>query len=165
LRPVFWTAATKLRSSQEFIVERSIGVCLGKTAWICGHMLPEKPLVSTVESTTGTSNTRAALVSTRLLLMIVCRSWLATPKSICGCRSMTATRQLSGVSRPFSLSFGRLADGDMTDLPEKRKVTRTEVARRAPARPGTGRRVGTLLLSETLGQSGQPRRPRVPVRP
>ncbi len=61
---------------------RSIGSCFGKTAWICGHILPLKPLVSTVLRITGTSKTRAAFESATLLLMIVWRSKLATPKSI-----------------------------------------------------------------------------------
>ena len=53
---------------------RSIGVCFGKTAWICGHMLPLKLLVSTVLRTTGTSKTRAAFARATLLLMIAWRS-------------------------------------------------------------------------------------------
>jgi hypothetical protein len=100
LRPDFLIAPTKFSSSQAFMVERSIGACFPNTAWICGHIYPLKPLVSTVESTTGTSNTLAALLSTRLLLMTLWRSKLATPKSICGCKSMIATTQLSGVSSP-----------------------------------------------------------------
>ena len=86
---------------------RSIGVCFGKTAWICGHMLPLKPLVSTVLRTTGTSKTLAAFASATLLLMIAWRSKLATPKSICGWRSISVTTQLSGVSSPFSLRLAR----------------------------------------------------------
>src|SRR3954453_13989082 len=105
LRPVFSIAATKFLSSQEFMLDRSIGCCFGKIAWIWGHMLPLKLLVSTVESTTGTPNTRAALHKATLLLMIDWRSKFETPKSICGCRSITATTQLSGVSSPFSLRF------------------------------------------------------------
>src|SRR5208282_6460825 len=84
LRPVFSIAATKFLSSQEFIVDRSMGACCGKTAWICGQILPLKDLVSTVDSTTGTPNTLAAFASTRLLLMMDCRSKLLTPNSICG---------------------------------------------------------------------------------
>ena len=53
---------------------RSIGVCFGKMAWICGHMLPLKPLVSTVLRTTGMSKTRAAFERATLLLMIAWRS-------------------------------------------------------------------------------------------
>ena len=87
--------------------ERSIGVCLGKTAWICGHMLPLKLLVSTVLRTTGTSNTLAAFARATLLLMIDWRSKLATPKSIWGWRSISVTTQLSGVSSPFSLLLER----------------------------------------------------------
>src|SRR5207249_8202632 len=101
--PVFWTAATKFLSSHEFMEERSIGVCSGKMAWICGHMFPLNPLVSTVLRTTGTPKTRAALQRISLLLMMDWRSKLPTPKSICGCRSMMVTTQLSGVSNPFSL--------------------------------------------------------------
>src|SRR5438067_438660 len=86
---------------------RSMGVCLGKTAWICGHMLPLKPLVSTVLSTTGTSKTLAAFESATLLLMIVWRSKFDTPKSICGWRSISVTTQLSGVNSPFSLRLLR----------------------------------------------------------
>src|SRR5713226_6992295 len=108
LRPVFSIAATKFLSSQEFIDDRSMGSCFGNTARICGHILPLKALVSTVESTTGTLNTFAAFASTRLLLMTDCRSKLATPNSICGWRSMSVTTQLSGVSSPFSLRFARL---------------------------------------------------------
>src|SRR6266851_4343966 len=85
-------------------------------------MLPLKAFVSTVESTTGTPNTRAAFASTRLLLMIDWRSWLATPKSICGCRSMIATTQLSGVSNPFSLRLDWPEFLDMTF--SSRKLTR-----------------------------------------
>src|SRR5207253_6503221 len=83
-RPLFLTAATKFSSSQEFMELRSIGVCFGKTAWICGHMLPLKLLVSTVLSTTGTLKTLAAFEIATLLLMIVWRSKFATPKSIWG---------------------------------------------------------------------------------
>src|SRR5713101_6850613 len=90
-RPLFSIAATKFLSSQEFMVVRSIGVCFGKTAWICGHILPLKLLVSTVESTTGTPNTCEAFESATLLLMIDWRSKLDTPNNICGCRSMMAT--------------------------------------------------------------------------
>src|SRR5947207_14495121 len=50
---------------------------------------------------------RDRLLTNILLLMMLWRSKFETPKSICGCRSMVATTQLSGVSRPFSLSFGR----------------------------------------------------------
>src|SRR6266576_2779757 len=75
-RPLFSIAATKFTSSHEFIDVRSIGTCFGNTAWICGHILPLKLLVSTVESTTGTPNTCAALESATLLLMIVWRSKL-----------------------------------------------------------------------------------------
>src|SRR5580658_2329943 len=103
LRPLFSIAATKFLSSHEFIDDRSIGVWFGNTACICGHILPLKLLVSTVESTTGSPNTLAAFASTRLLLMIDCRSKLLTPNSIWGCRSMNATTQLSGVRSPFSL--------------------------------------------------------------
>src|SRR5229473_1939914 len=85
-RPLFSIAATKFLSSQEFIDERSIGTCFGKIAWICGHILPLKALVSTVESTTGTSNTFAAFARTRLLLMTDCLSKLLTPNSIWGWR-------------------------------------------------------------------------------
>src|SRR5713226_3214412 len=83
-RPLFLTAATKFSSSHEFMVVRSIGVCFGNTAWICGHMLPLKPFVSTVLRTTGTSKTLAAFESATLLLMIDWRSKFATPKSIWG---------------------------------------------------------------------------------
>src|SRR6266852_9885985 len=106
-RPLFLTAATKFSSSQEFMVVRSIGVCFGKTAWICGHMLPLKPLVSTVLRITGTSKTRVAFERATLLLMIACRSKFDTPKSICGWRSISVTTQLSGVNSPFSLRFLR----------------------------------------------------------
>jgi hypothetical protein len=101
------TAATKFSSSHEFMLVRSIGTCLGKTAWICGHMLPLKPLVSTVLRTTGTPKTRAALERATLLLMIAWRSKFDTPKSICGWRSICVTTQLSGVSSPFSLRLAR----------------------------------------------------------
>src|SRR5205814_10418111 len=57
--------------------------------------------------TTGTSKTRAAFDSATLLLITVWRSKFATPKSICGWRSMIATTQLSGVSNPFSLRLAR----------------------------------------------------------
>src|SRR5262249_25624316 len=70
-------------------------------------MLPLKLFVSTVVRTTGTSNTLVAFASARLLLIIVWRSKFETPNSICGCKSISATTQLSGVSRPFSLSFRR----------------------------------------------------------
>src|SRR6266851_7277008 len=94
LRPLFSMAATKFLSSQEFIDVRSIGTCPGNTAWICGHILPLKALVSTVESTTGTSNTFAAFARTRLLLMTDCLSKLLTPNSIWGWRSISVTTQL-----------------------------------------------------------------------
>src|SRR5271170_1052689 len=90
------------------MLDRSIGARPGKTACIWGHMPPENALLSTVESTTGTSKTRAALPRIRLLLITVWRSKLATPNNICGGRSMNATAQLSGVSRPFSLLGERL---------------------------------------------------------
>src|SRR6266481_7103199 len=105
LRPVRSIAATKFLSSQEFIDVRSIVSWLGKTAFICGQIFPLKLFVSTVVSTTGTSNTRVAFASATVLLMIVCRSKLLTPNSICGWWSIRATTQLSGVSNPFSLSF------------------------------------------------------------
>ena len=73
-----------LVSSQEFMVVRSMGVCFGKTAWICGQRLPLKLLVSTVLRTTGTSKTLAAFARATLLLMIDWRSKLETPKSIWG---------------------------------------------------------------------------------
>src|SRR5438105_15779443 len=95
LRPVFSIAATNFGSSQEFIDVRSIGSCFGKTACICGHILPLKDLVSTVDSTTGNSKTLAALARAILLLMIDCRSKLLTPNSICGWRSSIANTQLS----------------------------------------------------------------------
>src|SRR5579863_8808643 len=97
LRPLRSIAATKFLLSQEFIDERSIGSWFGKTARICGHILPLKDLVSTVESTTGTPKTFAAFASTKLLLITDCRSKLLTPNSICGWRSMSVTTQLSGV--------------------------------------------------------------------
>src|ERR1700730_15691735 len=81
-RPLFSIAATKFLSSQEFIDERSIGTCFGNIAWICGQILPLKALVSTVESTLGTSNTLVAFANTKLLLMTVCRSKFATPNNI-----------------------------------------------------------------------------------
>ena len=117
MRPVFAIAATKLASSQEFIELRSIGFCLGNTAWICGHIRPLKLSVSTVDRTTGTSKTRAAFESATLLLMTACRSKFDTPKSICGCRSISVTTQLSGVSRPFSLRFASLRDWAMSLSP------------------------------------------------
>src|SRR5947209_4515187 len=96
------------------MVVRSTDCWPGNTAWTCGHMLPLKLFVSTVLRTTGTPNTRAALARATLLLMIAWRSKLATPNSIWGCRSMRVTTQLSGVSSPFSLSFGRFVSWDMT---------------------------------------------------
>ena len=59
------------------------------------------------QTTVGTSKTRAAFARIRFALMIDCRSASPTPNSICGCRSIMVTTQLSGVSRPFSLSTGR----------------------------------------------------------
>src|SRR5262245_53162672 len=98
----------KFPSSHEFIVVRSIGMGLARAASTCGHVLPLNVFVSTLDRTNGTSNTRTAFASATLLLMTVWRSKFATPKSICGCRSIIATTQLSGVSRPFSLrlTFG-----------------------------------------------------------
>src|SRR5229473_370928 len=84
LRPVRWIAATKFLSSQEFIEERSMGSCFGNTDLIWGQRLPLKLFVSTVVSTTGTSNTLAAFASATVLFMIVWRSKLLTPNSICG---------------------------------------------------------------------------------
>src|SRR5439155_3449766 len=83
-RPLFLTAATKFSSSHEFMEERSIGAWFGNTAWTCGQRYPLKLVVSTVESTKGTSNTRAAFESATVLLMMDWRSTLATPKSIWG---------------------------------------------------------------------------------
>src|SRR5258705_8547009 len=105
LRPVRAIAATKFLSSQEFIDDRSIGSWFGNTAFIWGQIFPLKLFVSTVVSTTGTSNTWVAFASATVLLIIVCRSKLLTPNSICGWWSIRATTQLSGVSKPFSLSF------------------------------------------------------------
>src|SRR6202789_1034120 len=70
-------------------------------------MFPLKDFVSTVVSTTGTSNTREAFPKATVLLMIDCRSKFDVPKSICSWGSISATIQLSGVSSPFSLSLGR----------------------------------------------------------
>src|SRR5207253_7635559 len=44
---------------------------------------------------------RDRLLTNILLLMMLWRSKFETPKSICGCRSMVAATQLSGVSRPL----------------------------------------------------------------
>src|SRR5258708_21042431 len=82
--PVLWMAATKLLSSQEFIVERSIGSWSGNTALSCGQMLPLKLLVSTVVNTTGTSKIRVAFARATVLLMIDCRSKFDVPNSIWG---------------------------------------------------------------------------------
>src|SRR3954467_6894780 len=79
-RPVFSTAATKFLSSHEFMDVRSTGVGLPRAASTWGQVLPLKDLVSTVDRTNGTSKTRVALARAILLLMIVCRSKLATPK-------------------------------------------------------------------------------------
>src|ERR1700741_4909974 len=68
--PVFWIAATKLSSSQEFMDERSIGVWPCSAANRTGQVLPLKLLVSTLDSTTGTPNTRAALARRTLLFTI-----------------------------------------------------------------------------------------------
>ncbi len=68
--PVFSIAATKFLSSQEFMDERSINGCSGKTARICGQMIPLKLFVSTVLRTTGTSKTLAAFARATLQLMI-----------------------------------------------------------------------------------------------
>src|SRR5476651_785181 len=81
-RPLFWMAATNFSSSQEFMLERSIGTCFGKIAWIWGHMLPLILFVSTVLRTTGMLKTLAAFARATLLLMTVWRSKFATPKSI-----------------------------------------------------------------------------------
>src|SRR5947209_17485259 len=124
-RPLFSIAATKFLSSHEFMVVHSIGDCFGKIAWTCGQRLPLKLLVSTVESTTGTSNTLVAFASATLLLMIDWRSKLATPNSICGWRSISVTTQLSGVSSPFSLRLARLAMSS----------SRGEVSERDPIQP------------------------------
>src|SRR6266436_2118400 len=105
LRPVRSIAATKFLSSQEFMEDRSIGSWFGNTASIWGQIFPLKLFTSTVVSTTGTSNTCVAFASATVLLMIVCRSKLLTPNSIWGWWSIRATTQLSGVSKPFSLSF------------------------------------------------------------
>src|SRR5262245_40772998 len=77
-RPAEATAATKASSSQLFIDERSIGAWPGKMAWTCGHMNPLKAALSTVDSTVGTPNTRAAFDSSKLLLTTLWRSKLAT---------------------------------------------------------------------------------------
>jgi hypothetical protein len=70
---------------------------LGKNGPELRPDVTREALVSTVESTTGTLNTLAAFAKPTTLLMIVCRSKLATPKSICGWWSMNVTTQLSGV--------------------------------------------------------------------
>ncbi len=82
--PVFSIAATKFLSSHEFIEERSMGFCSGKTALSCGHMFPLKLFVSTVVNTTGTSKMRVALARATVLLMIDCRSKFEVPNSIWG---------------------------------------------------------------------------------
>src|SRR6266516_276314 len=79
-------------------------------------MFPLNPLVSTVLRTTGTSKTLAALQWMVLLLIMDWRSKFATPKSICGCRSMMVTTQLSGVSSPFSLRLASLVLFGMAGL-------------------------------------------------
>src|SRR4029453_5239932 len=89
------------------MLDRSIGTCLGNTACTCGHMFPLKPLVSTVDSTTGTSKTRVAFDSATTLLMIDGRSKFETPNSIWGWKSMSVTTQLSGVRSPFSERLAR----------------------------------------------------------
>jgi len=50
----------------------------------CGHIKPEKLLVSTVVRRAGTWKILAALASSTTLLNKVCRSMLATPKTMCG---------------------------------------------------------------------------------
>src|SRR6202011_21907 len=82
--PVFSIAATKFLSSHEFIEERSMGSCSGKTALSCGHMFPLKLFVSTVVNTTGTSKMRVALARATVLLMIDCLSKFEVPNSIWG---------------------------------------------------------------------------------
>src|SRR5258707_4297908 len=75
-------------------------------ARICGHMFPLNALDSTVLRTTGTSKTLAALQRISLLLMMDWRSKVPTPESICGCRAIMVTRQVSGVSSPLLLRLG-----------------------------------------------------------
>src|SRR5580698_6371763 len=82
LRPVFPIAATKFLSSQASIEVRSMGTWFGKTALICGQIIPLKLLLSTVLRTTGRANTFAAFAKATVLLMIDWRSKLETPKSI-----------------------------------------------------------------------------------
>src|SRR5260221_14292022 len=110
-------------------------------------MFPLNPLVSTVLRTRGTSKTRAALASATLLLMIAWRSKLATPKSICGWRSISVTTQLSGVSNPFSLRFARAFSFVM--------ISPCKWRRQAPSfnhthglRPQEGQQIGVDLVFE-----------------
>ena len=109
LRPVLLIAATKFASSQEFIDERSIGDWPKDRLDLRPHIAAEA-LVSTVDRTTGTSNVFAALLEYEIVVDDRLGVEVATPNSICGCRSMIATTQLSGVNSPFSLSFTRLLE-------------------------------------------------------
>ena len=63
---------------------RSTGVWSGNKSSNCGHMLPLKPLVSTVVKITGTPKVLAALANSSVLLNNVWRSMFATPNTICG---------------------------------------------------------------------------------
>src|SRR5919109_724578 len=116
---------------------------------------PEKDSEATVLSTTGTSNTLAALARPTVELMIAVRSPLPVTKNICGWWSTNRTAQLSGVSRsglgaavtsamltmmePFLVSDG--ADG--CPWPGKRTVQWTESVGGVPGgaaqRPGPTR--------------------------
>lgn len=73
--------------------------CLGKTSRSCGRIGPEKDSAATVDSTTGTSKTRAAFARPTVALMTATRSVLAAPKNICGWWSTNSIIALSGVSR------------------------------------------------------------------
>src|SRR6185369_11997742 len=109
--PVAFTAVTNFSSSQEFMELRSTGSWSGKISSSWGHMLPEKPLDSTVVRMVGTLNILAALARSRTLLKRVCRSMLATPKTICGWKSMKMTAEFRGSSSSVWFMAGLLCRG------------------------------------------------------
>ncbi|MNX83204.1 hypothetical protein D3C86_1149610 [compost metagenome] len=101
LRLVFSTAATKFESSQAFMLVRSMGFWLGKTACNSGMRAPLKDSAATVVRMVGTLKTLAAFARPIVLFSRVWRSMDWIPKNIWGWWSMKIRAQLSGVSNPW----------------------------------------------------------------
>src|SRR6267143_5591514 len=77
LRPVFFTASTTRRSSQELMKLRSMGFCSGKTDWICLKISPPRFELIVVRIV-GTPYAFAVLARAVTLLITNVGSWLLT---------------------------------------------------------------------------------------